>query len=199
MPYPPEHKSRTHGRIVGVASRLFRAEGYQATGVDKLMSAAGLTRGGFYAHFRDKGALLVEALELAFDESTENLFARGHESLSGEDWLRRAAKRYLSPEHVADPGAGCAVPTLGAEVARAPASVKRAFARRIARLVDTMADRLGGGRRARKRALGVLSTWVGAVVLSRAVGDEKLASEILSAARAATDSVEAAGRRPELT
>ena len=87
MPYSPEHKAKTHARIVQVASRLFRRKGYQATGVDQLMSAAGLTRGGFYSHFRNKTQLLIESLELAFDESTANLLERGHQELEGRGFL----------------------------------------------------------------------------------------------------------------
>jgi len=183
MPYPPEHKPKTHARIVEVASRLFRAEGYRATGVDKLMSAAGLTRGGFYAHFRDKAQLLVEALDRAFDESSENLFARGLEGVEGEDWVRAASNRYLSPEHRAGMADGCAVPSLGSEVARASRPVQKAFAKRVERMLDGMTARLGGGAEARRRAIGLLSTWVGALLLSRAVGEKKLGEEILDAAR----------------
>lgn len=184
MPYSPEHKPKTHARIVAVASRLFRQEGYQATGVDRLMSAAGLTRGGFYSHFRDKSQLLIESLERAFDESSANLLERGHEELEGEAFVRAAARRYLSGEHRENLADGCAVPALGAEVARAPKSVQKVFARRIDALLDGIAERLGGGIRARRRAMLLLSSWVGAMVLARAVGDKKLAEEILGAVRA---------------
>ncbi|GMV15056.1 MAG: TetR/AcrR family transcriptional regulator [Polyangiaceae bacterium] len=184
MPYSPEHKPKTHARIVAVASRLFRQEGFQATGVDRLMSAAGLTRGGFYAHFRDKAQLLIESLERAFDESHANLLERGHEELEGEEWARAASRRYLSDEHRAGLADGCAVPALGAEVARAPRSVQKVFARRIDGLLDAMAERLGGGVRARRRAIALLSSWVGALVLARAVGDKDLGAEILGAVRA---------------
>ncbi|MBK9001324.1 MAG: TetR/AcrR family transcriptional regulator [Myxococcales bacterium] len=184
MPYSPEHKPKTHARIVAVASRLFRQEGFRATGVDRLMSAAGLTRGGFYAHFRDKAQLLIESLERAFDESHANLLERGHEELEGEAWARAASRRYLSDEHRAGLADGCAVPALGAEVARAPRSVQKVFARRIDGLLDAMAERLGGGVRARRRAIALLSSWVGALVLARAVGDKELGAEILGAVRA---------------
>jgi TetR/AcrR family transcriptional repressor of nem operon len=169
---------------VEVASRLFRQDGYRATGVDRLMSAAGLTRGGFYAHFRDKAQLLIESLELAFDESA-NLLERGHEDLVGEAWVRAAARRYLSLEHRSGLADGCAVPALGSEVARAPKTVQKAFARRITALIDAMADRLGGGAHARRHAIALLSSWVGAMVLSRAVGDKALGEEILAASREA--------------
>lgn len=184
MVYAPTHKPKTHARIVSVASKLFRAEGFRATGVDRLMSAAGLTRGGFYAHFRDKSALLLEALETAFDESSDNLFARGHEQLRGEDWVRAAARRYLSPAHRSEAAQGCAVPSLGAEVARAPAPARRVFGRRIAAIIDGMTERLGGGAQARRRAITLLSSWAGGILLSRATLDPKLSEEILAAVRA---------------
>lgn len=183
MPYPPDHKPKTHARIVRVASRLFREAGFQATGVDRLMSAAGLTRGGFYAHFRDKTQLLVESLELVLDESRANLLERGLGELEGEAWARAAAKRYLSPGHRSAPGDGCPVPALGAEVARAPRSVQRAFAARLDGILTGMAARLGGGAAGRRRAIQLLSSWVGALLLSRAVGERRLGEEILAATR----------------
>jgi TetR/AcrR family transcriptional repressor of nem operon len=183
MPYPPEHKARTHAKIVQAASNLFRRDGYQATGLDALMAAAGLTRGGFYAHFRDKAHLLLEALDAAFVQSRENLFARGHEALTGRDWERAASRRYLSQEHRRSSGDGCALPALGAEVARAPKKVQASFRARLEELLNGMAHRLGGGAKGRQAAIRLLSGWVGALLLSRAVGDSALGDEILAAAR----------------
>ena len=60
MRYGPDHKERTHGRIVEAASRLFKQGGFVGVGVDAVMKAAGLTPGGFYAHFPSKEVLLVE-------------------------------------------------------------------------------------------------------------------------------------------
>ncbi|MCK6534662.1 MAG: TetR/AcrR family transcriptional regulator [Polyangiaceae bacterium] len=184
MPYPPDHKPKTHARIVRVAARLFRKDGFQATGVDRLMSAAGLTRGGFYAHFRDKTQLLIESLERVLDESQENLLGRGLDALEGDAWARAAAKRYLSSAHRAGPADGCPVPALGAEVARAPASVQKVFAARIDGILRQMAARLGGGTAGRRRAIQLLSSWVGALLLARAVGERRLGEEILAAVRA---------------
>ena len=187
---PRTKKERTHQRIVGVAARLFRKHGYDATGVDTLMGEAELTRGGFYAHFRDKAGLFAEALDHAFDESTENLLARGLEALRGEAWAARAAERYLDMAHRDRPASGCAVPALGAEVARAPRGVRARFTRRASLLVELVAERLApegadakARAHARREAIAMLARWAGAMLLARAVDDRTLAEEILRAAR----------------
>lgn len=183
MRYPDGHKKRTRARIVDAASRLFRRQGYDGTSVSALMGEAGLTHGGFYAHFRDKAELLEQALQAAFAESRANLLERGLEALRGEAWLRRATRRYLTLEHVERPDEGCAIPALGAEVARAGPGVQRAFAAEVEALVEGMSARLEGSAKARRaEALRRLTGWVGALLLARAVGDEALAREILAAA-----------------
>jgi AcrR family transcriptional regulator len=186
MPYSREHKERTRARIIDAASRLFRRRGYQDTGVDALMGEAGLTRGGFYAHFRDKADLFIRALDHAFDESFENLLGRGLEDLVGAEWLRAASRRYLNPQHRTHPHLGCAVPTLGGEVSRAPRRVKNAFGRRIENLIDRMAERLDGDR---ELAMNALASWVGALVLARAAHRVSTAEVILTAVQRHWDRV----------
>jgi TetR/AcrR family transcriptional repressor of nem operon len=183
MPWSPDHKSRTRDAIVAAASRLFRRHGFGAVGVDTLMGEAGLTRGGFYAHFRDKTELFSDAIERAFDESEQNLLEGPLAELEGDAWLEAASARYLSMRHRDRPEDGCAVPSLGSEVARAPRGVRRTLAARLGRIRERIAERLGGGPEARRRALVVLSSWVGAMVLARAVEDRALAEEILEAGR----------------
>ena len=112
-----DQKLRSHAKIVRAASQLFRRRGYRATSVDVLMNEAGLTRGGFYAHFENKAALLRTALQDAFAESRANLFERGLDGVEGDAWLVRAAARYLRRGHVEQPERGCAIPSLAAEVA----------------------------------------------------------------------------------
>src|SRR2546421_5371935 len=97
MRYPPGHKQRTHERILDTAARLFRKHGYAATGVDAVMTSAGLTTGGFYAHFRSKKALLAEALELAFQRSRDHWRSR-LQGREGPAWVRAHITSYLSPE-----------------------------------------------------------------------------------------------------
>jgi TetR/AcrR family transcriptional repressor of nem operon len=73
MRYTPQHKTATHKRIVTVASELFRSQGIGNVGVIDLMQRAGLTHGGFYAHFSSKDALAAEACRAAFDESCQRV------------------------------------------------------------------------------------------------------------------------------
>jgi len=173
---------RSHERILLVAARILREKGALETGVDLVMNAAGLTRGGFYAHFRDKSALVAEALDVAFAQVKEKHFADA--TLRGRAWLERSTEVYLSLDHVENPGTGCALPTLGAEVARCDASVREVFTRNVREIVGEMAKRLAGrGGPARRRAIVTLALSVGAVTLARAVTDRKLATEILRACK----------------
>ena len=180
MPYTADHKAKTRARIVAVASRLFRRDGYHQTGVDALMGAAGLTRGGFYAHFKDKAALLIEAIEHAFDESGENLFGHGLEDLRGAAWLREASRRYLALGHRRQPEAGCAVPALGSEVARGSHAVRKAFDARQQDMIERAAERIGGDRR---MATALLASWVGGLVMARIAPRRAHAQSILEAVR----------------
>jgi TetR/AcrR family transcriptional repressor of nem operon len=62
MAHSPRHKTITRQKILLAAHRLFAANGYEATSIDEIMHACGLTRGGFYAHFSSKGQLYRDAL-----------------------------------------------------------------------------------------------------------------------------------------
>ena len=183
-----ERYLRSHEGIVRMAARLIRERGIAGASVDDVMQAAGLTRGGFYAHFRDKTAMVSEALGYAFAEARRNLLEI---DATGDAWLRRASERYLSDAHLAEPGRGCAVPTLGADIARGPAELREAFTREVESVIDGVAEKLGGGAAGRKRAIAFMATSVGAVLLARAVSDAArpgrvaFAREILAAARAA--------------
>jgi TetR/AcrR family transcriptional regulator, transcriptional repressor for nem operon len=160
---------------------MMRERGIAASSVDDVMAAAGLTRGGFYAHFKDKTALAREVLEHTF----ERAFTRW----LGDDlpsdpvaWRRAAAQRYLSEAHLVDPGRGCAAPTLGAEVARGEPALQAVVGEQVDRIVNGIAARIDGEpKTARRRAISFMATCVGAMVLARSVGQKKLAREILRA------------------
>ena len=180
----------THARIVREASRLFREHGTGAVGVEQIMEAAGLTRGGFYAHFKNKDCLVAEAIALGFEDGKTNLF--GIPENAGPAWLARASKRYLAEAHIDTVGDGCIVAALGPEMARADAhatgasrSVTRAaFDRGLAEVVDGVRARLGDREPARAAAL--FGSWVGALQLARLTPDRAAARGILAAARAAS-------------
>ena len=195
MRYAADQKEKTRARILGAAGRVFRREGYHASGVDKVMAEAGLTAGGFYAHFDSKQALLAEALEHAAAETGERL-AAATESISGREWVEVFLRRYLSLEHCLDIEGGCPLAALVSEVARADEAVKGGFERIVRDAVRKLATHASGSRaRAMdKRALAALAMCVGGLALARSVGNEKLAARILASCRSvATEILVAAG------
>lgn len=188
-------KDASHHRILQVAARVVREEGFAGAAVDLVMGEAGLTRGGFYAHFRDKDGMLVEALGVAFAQAHRNLF--DVEPATGDGWLARASARYANRAHVEALGEGCAVAALAGEVARSSAPVREAFDHHVGDVIDEMSRRLAGGRAtaaSRRRAIDVFSRWLGAVLVARSVG-RALGDEVLDAARAATATRSAGARQ----
>src|SRR5262245_58483991 len=127
MPWPESRKAETRDRILAVAAAALRAEGLGAVGVADLMSRAGLTHGGFYAHFASKEELLAEALRHASGQTTR-AFVRGAAAAPEADRLSAVIDMYLSPSHLAHPERGCVVATLGPEAARTGGKVRRSLA-----------------------------------------------------------------------
>jgi TetR/AcrR family transcriptional repressor of nem operon len=184
MRYSREHKLETHARIVKKASVRLREKGAHGIGVADLMKDAGLTHGGFYAHFDSREALVVEAFAYAMDRSTER-WRRLGEQTPPEKRLSAIVDAYLSPVHRDDPGHGCAVPALGAEIARESPKTRKAFAAKLEQLVDVIAAQIPDVPRkaARKQALAALATMMGTVVLARVAGNGEFSDEILAAGR----------------
>src|ERR1700759_3085831 len=117
MRYSKEHKQETHDRIVRKASVRLREKGAHGIGVADLMKEAGLTHGGFYAHFDSREALVIEGFAYAMDRANER-WRQVPEQTPPENRLATIVESYLTTVPRDDPGHGCAVPTLGAEIAR---------------------------------------------------------------------------------
>lgn len=180
MRYPVEHKAEVRERIVATAARALREEGLAGVSVPELMRRAGLTHGGFYNHFADRDALVAEAVASAAAQTVADVFE------IGDGNPRSALAVYLSPEHVATPGAGCVLAALGGEAAHANSPrVRAAFARAARGFLGHVQRLLAPGSRARldDAALATASQMVGAVVLARLVDDPALARRILAASR----------------
>ena len=176
-------KEATHDRIVEAAARAIRRSGYDGTGVADIMKDAGLTHGGFYAHFASREAMLAEAADRAGRESVammEGIAA----SLPPSKALRAMMQAYLSKQHVEDVETGCATAALGSEMPRQAREVRRAATRRIKEMIDLVARQSAdwGRPEAHERALVTVSTMVGALVLARAVDDPKLSESLRKAA-----------------
>src|SRR6476620_12547500 len=186
MRYSREHKQETHDRIVKKASVRLREKGAHGIGVADLMKEAGLTHGGFYAHFDSREALVIEAFAYAMDRSTERWRKIAEETPPGKR-LASIVETYLTPLHRDDPGHGCAVPTLGAEIARESSKTRKAFAAKLEQMIDMMADQVLDVPRkvARKQAVAALATMMGTLVLSRIAGTGEFSDEILNSGREA--------------
>jgi TetR/AcrR family transcriptional regulator, transcriptional repressor for nem operon len=186
MRYSREHKLETHARIVKKASVRLREKGAHGIGVADLMKEAGLTHGGFYAHFDSREALVIEAFAHAMDRSTER-WRKLARATPPEKRLAAIVDSYLTTVHRDDPGHGCAVPTLGAEIARESPKTRRAFAAKLAQMIEMLADQIPEVPRktARNQAMAAVATMMGTLVLSRIAGSGEFSDEILGAGRGA--------------
>lgn len=173
-------KEVTHERIVEVAARAIRRSGYNGTSVADIMKEAGLTHGGFYAHFASRGAMLAEAADRAGADATATS-TRIAATASPERALQQMMSAYLSKEHLNNIESGCPFAALGSEMPRQAPEVRRAATQRIKEMIDVVARHLPdwGQPGAHERALVIVSAMIGTLLLARAVDDPKLADALL--------------------
>ncbi len=181
MRYSREHKLETHARIVKRASVRLREKGAHGIGVADLMKDAGLTHGGFYAHFDSREALVIEAFAHAMDRSSER-WRKLAEQTPPAQRMAAIVDSYLTPAHRDDPGHGCAIPTLAAEIARESSKTRKAFAAKLEQMIDTLAAQIPDVSRkaARKQATAVIATMIGTLVMARVAGNGDFSEEILN-------------------
>lgn len=187
--------------VINVASQLFRQHGFDGIGLKDLMAGAGMTQGGFYKQFSSKDDLVAQASKRAL----ESAFHRWSEAASArpEDPLGAAMAFYLSAEHCAEIKDGCPIVALGSDAARQGPDVKAFFEAGIKDYLGLVGSWLSGDKEedegCQTRAMAILSTMVGAVLLSRAVNDEHLAAQFLEAAtQSVTSAVDAGDDRQGL-
>lgn len=176
-------KEVTHERIVETAARAIRRSGYDGTGVADIMKEAGLTHGGFYAHFDSREAMLAEAADRAGAE-TVVMMERIAASTLPDQALQAMLQAYLSKEHVDGVETGCATAALGSEMPRQTPEVRRAATRRIKEMIDLFARQSPdwGKPAAHEQALVTVATMVGGLILARAVDETKLSDALREAA-----------------
>ena len=182
-PATPTRKQQTHDRILDTAARVLRDTGFYGVGVADIMKKAGLTHGGFYAHFASREALLAEALERAGQDSQLRLkksIAAGE--AKGMSRFQALVESYLSDRHLKAPEAGCPVAALASEMPRQAEAVREAAARRVSSLVARVHDCLPPGHDADTAAV-VASQLAGALQLARTLGDNARGRKHLAASR----------------
>jgi TetR/AcrR family transcriptional regulator, transcriptional repressor for nem operon len=174
-----QEAAKTRERIVTVAAEEFREHGIVATGLADLMSAAGLTHGGFYRHFDSKDELIKEASAAALATMLDGLAAAA--GRRGRTGLKTVAAKYLSTEHRDHPREGCPLAALGSELARADAEIRDAATAGFLRLVDILAEQFDPTHpsEGKKKASVAAVTMIGALTMSRIVTDAALSNSIL--------------------
>ena len=184
MPYTAEHKARTRARIIESARRLFNRHGFEQVSIDRIMSDAGLTRGGFYNHFGSKDELYAEAV---ISYVTCNPFAERTAGTKRSPDPRKLARMlvdlYLSDDVLDDVDTHCPLYALPADVARAGLSPQQAYTDLIRNMAQIHRSALGGARDAERRANAIVSLCVGGMVLARTTNDPELRKSLRTAAR----------------
>jgi TetR/AcrR family transcriptional repressor of nem operon len=186
MRYDAEHKEKTRARVLKEAAKAIRAEGPHRIAVAGVMAKAGLTHGGFYAHFRSKDDLVAAAVEQMFIDA-KTRFAKETGDRPPAEGLSAYIDFYLSPRHRDARATGCPVTALAADLPRLEGDVREQYGQGVARLAGRIAGHLAelGREDAETLARSVLAELVGALSLSRAVADPEQSDRILETSRAA--------------
>lgn len=170
MPTPTPRKELSHDRILDVASRAIRRTGYRGLGVADIMKEAGLTHGGFYAHFASRDALLVEAMQRASRDSQAALAeATAHRMAKGSSRFAALVWAYLHDTNLDRPDQGCVVAALASEMTRQDDAVREEARQRVTDLIALVQAALPSGTEPGQAAV-VTATLVGALQLARTLG-----------------------------
>jgi len=170
MRYSASHKLETRQRLLESSAVLAKKSGFSTVGVDGLMKAVGLSGGAFYSHFSSKDELFATIVERELCQSLARL-GEGQD----RDKLERCLKLYLSMSHVESPETGCALPALGAEIARSDVTVRQQAENWICRLQESWA----GVLQSDSLAWAILSQCIGALVVARMLASPDIQRTVL--------------------
>jgi len=183
MPYAPNHKQDTRQRIIRNAARLFNRKGFAEVTIGEIMTAAGLTHGGFYRHFSSKDELYAEAVRYFFTKGAPEPWQTGLDVSCepGQQFARFVVDAYLSRDHLEDLDGSCPLIGLPSDVARSSPLVKAAYREVAESMIQVFKANLHGPK-ARQQALILVALCVGGMVLARALDDQALADDFRDAA-----------------
>lgn len=180
---PNSTKKATHDRIVAVAARALRRHGYAGSGIAAVMKEAGLTHGGFYAHFGSRDALLVEALERAGKDSTGTVKRAIEDGKArGISPFRAMVEAYLADELLGSLEGGCPIAALGCDMPRQSKTVRKASMNGVRQLIAAVGSTLPSATEA--TATTVTGALVGALQMARTMGDTPAGRALLAGVRA---------------
>lgn len=186
MPYTKEHKQKTRERIVDSARRLFNRYGFGDVSIDDIMAEAGLTRGGFYNHFRTKDELYAAVVTQVLDGTPASRWSC--DKAEACEIIPEFVAGYLSQEHFENRENCCSLMALPSDVARSSKPVKRAYRQVLEYMLENLQKGLPDPDQ-RQRALAVAALCIGGMAVARAVDDAELAHEMREAARETAFSV----------
>lgn len=178
-------KIESKERLLNVASRLFKKNGYSATGIDQIMLEAGLTAGAFYAHFKSKADLLDQCIEHSFQYTFQHLF-KDTAQLRGEEKIQTILNRYVSKSHRDLPEKGCILPALAAELYRGSKKSKEIINQYLNKWAEILGSEFSepiSAEEKKQKALKLISQAVGVILLSRMVKETELSNSLINSAR----------------
>ncbi|WP_211748134.1 TetR/AcrR family transcriptional regulator [Paenibacillus sp. Marseille-Q4541] len=181
MPYPKGHKIKVRNKIVESAAQAFRTKGIQEVSVPFIMKGAGLTHGGFYAHFDNKDQLVTEACRYAISDTIE-LLQKAADQETPNSKINSVIDYYLSTYHRDKKEIGCIIPALSGEISRSSEEVQQVFTHELERMIAFISHL---AKIDTSRGSALFSTMVGSLVLARSVSDPELSDNILSAGKKA--------------
>lgn len=170
MRYPPEHKAAARSRLLEAGGALVKKSGFAGTGMDALAAAAGVTSGALYSQFRSKTELLHAIVDHELMRTVNAFMGADAEE------MKRILAWYTSANHVNHPEYGCAIPSLGPEIARADASTREHFETLLRQIVNLVEPSI----KTPEQTWALLAQIVGGVMLARAVLNESTQHEILA-------------------
>jgi len=184
MRYPVKQKAETHEKIITAAARSFREHGSDANGIGRVMKELGLTKGGFYRHFKSKGDLYASAVARAFEEMGSHEVAVAETAPKGQE-LRAIIEDYLSPEHASHPETGCPLALMVGEFARQPLEIRKRINQSMLAFRERLLPYIPGDSVEEKRGrfFVLFPGMAGTLVAARAIVDPGRRELVLAAAR----------------
>jgi TetR/AcrR family transcriptional regulator, transcriptional repressor for nem operon len=175
MPYSKEHKKNIRVKILDSAAKAIRSRGIQNISVPYVMKGAGLTHGGFYAHFNSKEQLVGEVCTFAIDET----LSRMHNVASdykGKDKIFAVIDNYLSPQHRDNIELGCILPAISFEVSNFSEEVRQSFTLEVEKVINLISALAGVNK---EISSALLSIMVGTLAIARSVNNHSLSDQLL--------------------
>ncbi|MBO1924978.1 TetR/AcrR family transcriptional regulator [Thiomicrorhabdus sp. 6S3-12] len=180
MAWPQMQKANTRKQILECAAQLFSEKGFDRVSIDDVMRNAGLTRGGFYAHFHSKEALYAEAIKMAAQRSVAAKLPEA--SLTDTEKLHFLLSKYLNVMHLSADEPSCPLAFMATDVAHQNDEVRDVYTRIYKRLVVFIAKLMGESADS-DRVLALTAMMIGGVAVANSLQDEKMVTKLLAACR----------------